>query len=154
MSDAEFKRRLAETAITHDDAKEIASRLIAGSFNRKDLRPRFTIPTRHDDDDVLILEYIRRQRIVESNAEQYDKDCIDMRYQRDAAEERASSAEGAIAKLQTALKEAISLRVALYRHGDAEGEDSHLSDEKVAEKESYARKWSAVLVETVPAKPD
>jgi hypothetical protein len=68
MSEAEFNRRLAEIAISHDDAKEVASRLIAGAFNRTDMRPRFSIPTRPDDDDVLMMEYIRRQKVVESNA--------------------------------------------------------------------------------------
>ncbi len=51
-----------ERQISHDEAKEIASRLIAGAFGRDDNRPRFSIPCRPwDDDDCLIIEYIKQQ---------------------------------------------------------------------------------------------
>jgi len=60
MSDEEFKRRLAAMEITPEMADECASRLIAGAFRREDKRPKFTIPTRHDDDDIVIVEFIKR----------------------------------------------------------------------------------------------
>lgn len=51
-----------ERQISHEEAKEIALRLIAGAFNRTDNRPHFSIPTRPwDDDDCLIMEYIKQQ---------------------------------------------------------------------------------------------
>lgn len=49
--------------VSHDKAAEIASRLIAGAFNRTDNRPRFSIPCRPDhDDDCLIMSYIGQQK--------------------------------------------------------------------------------------------
>lgn len=54
-----------ERKISHDEAKEIALRLIAGSFGEHqnpEKRPRFSIPCRPwDDDDCLIIEYIKQQ---------------------------------------------------------------------------------------------
>jgi len=64
MSDEAFYKRLSELEITHEMADECAGRLIAGAFRRTDKKPRFTIPTRHDDDDVVIGEYIKRQKAV------------------------------------------------------------------------------------------
>ncbi|UEM08026.1 hypothetical protein JL101_035845 (plasmid) [Skermanella rosea] len=48
--------------ISHQEAREIAHRLICGAFNRDNNRPRFTIPANHDrDDDLLMLAYIEQQ---------------------------------------------------------------------------------------------
>lgn len=55
-----------ERQISHDEAREIALRLIAGAFGRPDMdkRPRFSIPCRPwDDDDCLIIEYIKQQSL-------------------------------------------------------------------------------------------
>lgn len=55
-----------ERQISHDEAQEIALRLIAGAFGRADLdkRPRFSIPCRPwDDDDCLMIEYIKQQKM-------------------------------------------------------------------------------------------
>lgn len=53
--------------VSHVEAKQIALRLIAGSFRRDgerldlDRRPRFSIPTRvNDDDDCLLIAYIEQ----------------------------------------------------------------------------------------------
>lgn len=58
-----------KTPITHDQAMEAALRLIAGAFRRDGQvlqateRPRFSIPTRPDyDDDVVLCNYIRQQK--------------------------------------------------------------------------------------------
>lgn len=40
------------------------------------------------------------------------------------------------------LDNAVQLRVALWRNGDLDGDDDHLTDEQVAKKDSYARVWS------------
>lgn len=55
--------------VTHDEAKDVALRLIAGSFRRDGerleigKRPEFSIPTRVDhDDDCLIMAYINQQK--------------------------------------------------------------------------------------------
>ena len=54
--------------ITHDQAMEAALRLIAGAFRRDGLvliakeRPRFSIPARPEDDDVLLCDYIQQQK--------------------------------------------------------------------------------------------
>lgn len=57
------------TPITHDEAREIARRLIHGSFRRDgeqlehDKRPRFSIPANPDrDDDLRIRDYIEQQK--------------------------------------------------------------------------------------------
>jgi hypothetical protein len=54
--------------VSHAEARQIAFRLIQGSFRRDgevldyDNRPRFSIPCRPDhDDDILIREYIDQQ---------------------------------------------------------------------------------------------
>jgi len=54
--------------VSHEEAKAIALRLIAGSFRRDGenleykRRPRFSIPCMpNDDDDCLILAYIAQQ---------------------------------------------------------------------------------------------
>lgn len=59
--------------ITHDEALEIARRLIAGSFRRDGERletkdqPRFSIPCRPDhDDDTRMLAYINQQKAEHS----------------------------------------------------------------------------------------
>ena len=64
---------MAEELITHDEAKAIARRLIAGSFRRDGERlktdevPRFSIPCRPDqDDDTRILAYIEQQEFLNS----------------------------------------------------------------------------------------
>lgn len=44
-----------------------------------------------------------------------------------------------------ALKEAIDLRVKLYRHSDMEGDTDSWSDDKIIASDSYARKWKAAL---------
>lgn len=58
-----------KTLITHDQAMEAALRLINAAFRRDgqvlevNERPRFSIPTRPDyDDDVVLCDYIRQQR--------------------------------------------------------------------------------------------
>jgi hypothetical protein len=57
--------------IGHEEAREIASRLIAGAFNRTDNRPRFSIPCRPDhDDDCLMMAYIE-QRTADDKQPQY-----------------------------------------------------------------------------------
>ncbi len=57
------------TPVTHDEAREIARRLIHGSFRRDgeqlehDKRPRFSIPANPDrDDDLRICDYIEQQK--------------------------------------------------------------------------------------------
>lgn len=57
--------------VTHEEARDIVRRLIAGSFRRdgerlegKD-RPNFSIPTRpNHDDDCLIIAYIEQQKTL------------------------------------------------------------------------------------------
>ena len=50
------------SAISHDEAKEIALRLIAGAFHREDKRPQFSIPANPDrDDDLRMIDYINQQ---------------------------------------------------------------------------------------------
>jgi hypothetical protein len=50
--------------ISHDEAREIASRLIAGSFRREDKRPHFSIPANPErDDDLLMMAYINQQAL-------------------------------------------------------------------------------------------
>ena len=50
-----------------------------------------------------------------------------------------------IDRLRCALTEAVALRVSVYRNSDLEGDTNHLPDEKIAELDSCARKWAAVL---------
>lgn len=64
----------AAKTITHERAREAASRLIAGSFRRDgerladDKRPRFSIPTRIEkDDDTVIVTYIEQQQRLASD---------------------------------------------------------------------------------------
>jgi hypothetical protein len=45
------------------------------------------------------------------------------------------------------VKEAISLRVALYRNSDLEGDTDNLSDTQVAQEDRYARSWTAAIAE-------
>lgn len=59
---------ITDRRIGHEEAKEVALRLIRGSFRRDGERlesgrgPRFSIPTRPDyDDDCLIIAYIEQQ---------------------------------------------------------------------------------------------
>lgn len=66
----------AKPGISHDEAAEIALRLIAGAFRRdgerleEHLRPRLTIPCRPDrDDDVRLMTYINQQRAAIARAE-------------------------------------------------------------------------------------
>lgn len=63
MSDPNVTRE-----VPHEEAKEIALRLIAGSFRRdgerleRGKRPEFSIPCRpNHDDDCLIIAYIEQQ---------------------------------------------------------------------------------------------
>ncbi|WP_279482290.1 hypothetical protein [Aureimonas sp. SK2] len=58
--------------ISHAEARDVARRLIAGSFGRDgerqsyDVGPRFSIPTRPDyDDDCLIVAYIEQQEAAD-----------------------------------------------------------------------------------------
>lgn len=60
--------------ISHEEAREIVGRLIAGSFRRDgeylehDKRPRFSIPTQPArDDDCLICDYIEQQKVAHFN---------------------------------------------------------------------------------------
>lgn len=41
----------------------------------------------------------------------------------------------------SSLDSAIKLRVSLWRNGDFDGDDDHLTDEQVARKDSYSRVW-------------
>lgn len=59
-----------EATISHDEAKEIASRLIAGAFRREDKRPQFSIPANPDrDDDLRIMAYIEQQAALTAAAQ-------------------------------------------------------------------------------------
>lgn len=49
------------------------------------------------------------------------------------------------APIVAALREAISLRVVMWRHGDAYDEDAHIPDAEIARKDSYAKKWLAAI---------
>lgn len=51
----------------------------------------------------------------------------------------------ALAEAENALLSAIDLRVKLFRHGDAEGETDDWPDARVANKDKYAREWSAAI---------
>lgn len=56
---------LTTRPIGHDEAREIASRLIAGAFGSHDKkRPHFSIPADKElDDDLLMCAYIEQQRM-------------------------------------------------------------------------------------------
>lgn len=65
--DAERRWFETDRQISHEEAREVARRLISGSFRRDGERldsehcPRFSIPTRVDhDDDCLIISYINQ----------------------------------------------------------------------------------------------
>lgn len=62
-----------ERTITHEEANEVALRLIAGAFGRTDNRPRFSIPCRPwDDDDCVIIEYIKQQQKLSPQVTPHD----------------------------------------------------------------------------------
>lgn len=51
------------TDISHTEAIEIASRLIAGAFRRDDKKPLFSIPANPErDDDLRMMAYIKQQQ--------------------------------------------------------------------------------------------
>jgi hypothetical protein len=50
-------------------------------------------------------------------------------------------------KLRTALREAIDLRVKLYRHSDLEGDTDSWPDERIIAADHYAARWAALLAE-------
>lgn len=86
------------------------------------------------------------ERLTQENSD-YATALLDADYIRITAETRMYAAERRVEKLREALKEAIDLRIKLYRNGDILGEDDHISDEQITKKETYARKWSAALAE-------
>lgn len=47
--------------IDHHVARQAAQRLINGAFNNGGEKPRFHIPSRPDDDDLLVMAYIDQQ---------------------------------------------------------------------------------------------
>jgi len=58
----EFNRAVMDQEITHERAEEAALKIIAGAFNRNDKRPQLSIPPRKDDDDIILMEYLRRKK--------------------------------------------------------------------------------------------
>lgn len=55
-------RFLRSDLIAHQQAREAAQRLIDGYLrNSNKPQPRITIPIEHDDDDVLLMDYITQQ---------------------------------------------------------------------------------------------
>jgi hypothetical protein len=52
-----------------------------------------------------------------------------------------------------ALKEAIALRVALWRNGCDPEEDDMLSDDQIIQQDVYARKWQAAIASKPEAQP-
>jgi hypothetical protein len=50
-------------------------------------------------------------------------------------------------RLVAALRQAIDLRVALYRHSDPEGDTDSWPDERVISRDKYAARWAALLTE-------
>lgn len=86
-------------SVSHDDAKEIARRLIAGSFRRDGerlgggRRPQFSIPCRPDHDDYcLILAYIEQRICEATGVRSRISDLIEAnnRYQQEARDGRAT----------------------------------------------------------------
>ena len=77
-----------------------------------------------------------------------------LRQQRDElmAEFTARPKADEIDHLRLALREAVALRVSLWRNGDLEGDDDKLTDEQVAKKDHYAKKWIAMLPPTFERK--
>lgn len=54
---------LTDRAISHDEAREIAQRLINSAFRNDSDQARFRIPAdREHDDDLLMMAYIHQQR--------------------------------------------------------------------------------------------
>jgi|GEM_PF-4563669 len=85
------------TTVSHREAREIALRLISGSFRRDReklppaSKPRLSVPMRADDDDMRLLSYIEQNE----------------------AAERRFPFEGARTELQAALQRAATAEAAL-----------------------------------------
>jgi hypothetical protein len=138
MSDAEFYRRLAEMKITPEMADECAHRLIAGAFRRSDKKPKFTIPTRHDDDDVVITEYIKRTKAeIET-----------LRKERDKAQTERDRLRGVIERDRTKAAEIIAnARAAVAKRSWlSEGRGSYSYDD-----ETYQKEFGAAISELLSA---
>lgn len=109
-------------AVPHDEAKQIAQRLINSAFGN-DNRARFSIPCRPDhDDDCLIMAYIDQQTAALAESERRVKDRearlahmltlnkeqiaeMIVEWQRaEAAEQRASALAARLAEAEAALR--------------------------------------------------
>ena len=65
--------------VTHERARQAASRFIDGWFKNQGREyPRASIPVDTDDDDVILMDYIRQQEGAQS-AEQKDEHSLHSR---------------------------------------------------------------------------
>lgn len=91
--------------ISHDEAREIAQRLINSAFGNNDDRARFSIPTRVDhDDDCLIIGFIEQQRQIKADRERAMQDAILSRHERDGARQECDALAARVKVLKEALK--------------------------------------------------
>lgn len=58
----EFDRRVTTQTITHEDAEKAAERIINSAWRNNGERAKFSIPVHPNDDDIVLMEYIRRQK--------------------------------------------------------------------------------------------
>lgn len=63
----------------------------------------------------------------------------------DLAAARLAKAERENERLIADLKEAVGLRVKLYRHSDFDGDTDRLTDRQVAERDEFAMRWLATI---------
>lgn len=73
-----------EAAISHEEAREIMTRLVAGAFRRDgehlehDKRPRFSIPARAShDDDIRLAAYIEQQSRTPQAAREQHRELLE-----------------------------------------------------------------------------
>lgn len=59
--------------------------------------------------------------------------------------ESVGGLQARVAELEAALKEAIDLRVSIYRHSDFDGDTDSMTNDQVALMDPFAKKWVALI---------